>query len=142
MSEENVERLRAQLEGWDPKGQIEAWKRGEAVVDVSFIDPEVTFEDELLPDHAGETYHGYEGLQRSVEQWLDPYESVHIELERIVGTGERLVSIHRARLKARYTGIEVESPLAYLWTFRDRKIVHIHAYLDPAVALEAAGLSE
>jgi hypothetical protein len=29
MSQENVERLRAQLEEWDPKAQIEAWKRGE-----------------------------------------------------------------------------------------------------------------
>jgi ketosteroid isomerase-like protein len=45
-------------------------------------------------------------------------------------------------LKARYTGIEVESPVAYVWTFRKRKVIHIHAYSDPAEALEAAGLSE
>jgi ketosteroid isomerase-like protein len=140
MSDENIERLRAQLEEWDPKAQTEAWKRGEAVGDLSLIDPEVTFEDRLLPDHVGETYHGYEGLGRATEQWMEPYESVEIELERIVGTGERLVSIHRARFKARRTGIEFESPLAYVWTFRDRKVVHIHGYFDPAKALEAAGL--
>jgi ketosteroid isomerase-like protein len=142
MSREDVERLRGQLEEWDPKGQVEAWKRGEAVGDLSLIDPEVTYEDQLLPDHVGETYHGYEGVVRAIEQWMEPYERVDIELERIVGTGERLVSIHRARLKARHSGIESESPVAYVWTFRHRKVIHVHGYFDPADALEAAGLSE
>jgi ketosteroid isomerase-like protein len=73
---------------------------------------------------------------------MEPYESVDIELERVVGTGERLVSIHRARLRARHSRIESERPVAYVWTFRDRKLVHIHGYFDPAEALEAAGLSE
>jgi ketosteroid isomerase-like protein len=142
MSQENVERLRGRLEAWDPKVAIEAWKRGEAVEDSTFIDPDVAFEDDLLPDHVGETYHGYEGLARATEQWLEPYEGVHIELERIVGTGERLVSIHRMQMKARHTGIEFESQLAYAWTFREGKVVHIHGYFDPAKALEAAGLSD
>jgi hypothetical protein len=48
MSQENVENLRAVLEAWD----MEAWKRGEA--DVSLLDPEVTYEDTILPDHVGE----------------------------------------------------------------------------------------
>jgi|SRR5687768_15645774 len=142
MSQENVGRLRSNLERWNPKASIEAWKRGEAAGDLSLIDPEVAFEDNFLPDHAGETYHGYEGLARATEQWLAPFESVDIELERIVGSGERLVSIHRMRLKARHTGIEFESPLAYAWTFREGKIVHIHAHRDPTEALEAAGLAE
>jgi ketosteroid isomerase-like protein len=142
MSRENVERLRAQLEEWDPKAQVEAWKRGAPVADLSLIDPEVTYEDQLLPDHVGETYHGYDGVARAIEQWMEPYESVDIALERIVGTGQRLVSIHRARLKARHSGIESDSPVAYVWTFRDRKVTHIHGYFDPAKALEAAGLSE
>jgi ketosteroid isomerase-like protein len=142
MSQENVERLRGRLEEWDPQASIEAWKRGEPAGDLSLIDPEVAFEDNLLPDHVGETYFGYEGLARATEQWLEPFESVQIQLERIVGTGERLVSIHRAQMKARHTGIEFVSPLAYAWTFRDGKIIHIHSYLDPTEALEAAGLSE
>jgi hypothetical protein len=32
-------------------------------------------------------------------------------LERIVGNGERLVSIHRMHLKSRHTGLESEGPL-------------------------------
>jgi len=103
---------------------------------------QVVFEDTDLPDHAGETYHGYAGIARATEQWVEAFESVDIELERIEGSGDRLVSIHRLRMKARHTGIEFESGLAYIWTFREGRVVHIEGFLDPAEALEAAGLSD
>jgi ketosteroid isomerase-like protein len=137
MSQENVENLRAVLEAWD----FDTWKRGEA--DVSLLDPEVTYEDTILPDHVGETYRGHEGVIRATERWIEPYEDLTIELERIVGTGDRLVSIHRFRARARHTGIEfVELPVAYLWTFRAGKVIHFRSYQTPEEALEAAGLSE
>ena len=53
----------------------------------------------------------------------------------IAGTGDRLVSIHRARARARYTGIDEEGPLAYVWTFRDGKVIHFRSYRDPDEAL-------
>jgi uncharacterized protein len=99
------------------------------------FDPEVAYEDSTLPDHIGETYRGHDGLARAAERWLDPYENLTIELERIVGSGDRLVSIHNARAKARYTGIEDEGPLAYLWTFRDGKVIQLRSYRDPDEAL-------
>ena len=39
---------------------------------------------------------------------MQAYEQVGIELEQIVGTGDRLVSIHRFRGKGRHSGIEQE----------------------------------
>ena len=103
MSQENVERLRAFWESWTPEN-----------TDLSLLDPEVTYEDGTLPDHIGETYRGHEGVARATERWIEPFDSLTIELERIVGAGDRLVSIHQARAKARHTGIEFEGPLAYL----------------------------
>jgi len=111
-------------------------------MDMSILDPDVVYEDANLPDHIGEPYRGHEGVARATERWLEPYESVTVQLERIVGRGDRLVSIHHARSKARYTGIEDEGPLAYVWTFRDGKVVHFRSYRDPSDALEAAGLRE
>jgi len=127
---ENVENLRA---FWD------AWTPGEEM-DMSLLDPDVAYEDTTLPDHIGEEYRGHEGIARAAERWLDAYESLTIELERIVGTGDRLVSIHRARSKARYTGIEEEGPLAYTWTFRNGKVIHFRSYRDTNEALRVAGL--
>ena len=141
MSEENLERLRRRLEEWDPKAQVAAAKKGEAIPDIEVIDPEVTFEDAVLPDHIGETYHGYGGILRATEQWLEAFESIDIELDRIVGSGDRFVSIHRARMKAKHTGIELDSDLAYIWTFRDGRVVHIKGFVDLPEALAAAGLS-
>jgi ketosteroid isomerase-like protein len=131
MSQENVERLRAFWESWTPESS-----------DLSLLDPEVTYQDGTLPDHIGETYRGHAGVARATERWIEPYESLTIELERIVGTGDRLVSIHHARATARHTGIEFEGPLAYRYTFRDGKVIHFRSYRDPHQALEAAGLRE
>jgi ketosteroid isomerase-like protein len=141
MSQENVDNLRGFLEAWDPRAAVEAWKRGETV-DLSLVDPEIAYEDTILPDHVGETYHGYEGVFRSIDRWLEPFETLTIELERIVGTGDRLVSIHLVHSKARHTGIEFDTRVAYLWTFRDGKVIQMKSYLDSADALEAAGLRE
>ena len=136
MSQQNVENLRAFLKELD----LEAWSRGAG--NMSLLDPEVIYEDTTLPDHVGETYRGHEGVARATERWLEPYERLTIELEQIVGADDRLVSIHRVRGRARYTGIEAEGPVAYLWTFRDGKVIHFRSYRDPEEALEAAGLQE
>jgi ketosteroid isomerase-like protein len=142
MSQESVENLRAFLETWSREAwTLEAWQRGE-VMDMSFLDPEVTYEDSNLPDHVGEAYRGHEGIVRAAERWIEPFEWLLIELEQIVDAGDRLVSIHRARSKARYTGIEFDTPLAYLWTLRDGKVIHFRSFREPGEALEAAGLRE
>ena len=109
---------------------------------MSLFDAEMTYEDTILPDHAGETYRGYDGLARATERWLEPFESVITDLERIVGTGDRLVSVHGVRAKAQHTRMEFEQSIAYVWTFRDGKVLHLKSYWDPVDALAAAGLEE
>jgi ketosteroid isomerase-like protein len=131
MSQENSERLRR---FW------EMWMAGST--DMSILDPAVEYEDTSIPDHVGETYHGHDGVLRATERWFGAYESVVIELDRIVGTGDRLVSVHHVRMKGLHTGIEIEGPLAYLFTFRNGKVIHFRSYWDVDTALEAVGLSE
>jgi ketosteroid isomerase-like protein len=140
MSEENVEKLRQFLAGWDPKAYLEAWHRGDA--DTSLFDPEIAYEDTVLPDHVGEVYRGMEGLVRATERWIEPLDSMVVELERIVGSGDRLVSIQVGRAKAHHTGLDFEERYAYVWTFRDGKVIHLKSYLEATDALEDAGLSD
>jgi len=64
------------------------------------------------------------------------------EFERIINAGDRLVSIHKARTKARHTGIEIDTPLVYVWSLRNGKVVQIRAFVGVDEALEAAGLQE
>jgi ketosteroid isomerase-like protein len=127
---DNVDMLRAFWKSFTPDGHF----------DMSILDPDVIYEDSNLPDHIGEEYRGHEGIARAAARWAESYESLTVELERIVGHGDRLVSIHHVRSKARYSGIEEEGPVAYTWTFRDGKVIHFRSYRDPAEALEAAQL--
>ena len=62
MSQENVERLRAVCERWGSGGEA----------DLSLFDPDVVFEDNILPDHAGETYRGHEGVVEQRERGWSP----------------------------------------------------------------------
>jgi len=135
VSDANVENLRAFIERWD----LQAWVRGE--IDMSLYDPDVTYEDTILPDHAGEIYRGYEGYARAARLWLKPAEEPSVEPVEILGAGDHLVSIQRFCGRARFTGLEFEVTYACHWTFRDGKVVHINAYLEPAEALKAAGLA-
>jgi len=136
VSWQNVENLRVWLETWD----LEAMSRGES--DVSLLDPHVTYEDTTLPDHVGEVYRGHEGVARATQRWIEPYETFSIELEQIIGEGDRLVSVHLVRGRARHSGIEVEAQIAYVWTFGDGKISHFRSYRNPEEALKAVGLRE
>jgi ketosteroid isomerase-like protein len=137
----NADNLRELLKSWDPRADLEAWKRGEPR-DLSLFDSEIAYEDTVLPDHVGEVYRGIEGVARATERWIEPFETVTMDLERIVGSGDRFVSVHRFRARARHTGMEFEESLAYIWTFKDGKVVHFKSYWDPADALQAAGLDE
>lgn len=143
MSQENVERLRELAAAWEMNadgGPLLDRATGEPVV--SHLDPDVTYEDMAVPDHVGETYHGHEGVIRATERWIEPFTELRVDLERIVGSGARLVSIHRLRATAQHTGIEFEEPLAIIWEFRDGKVIHFQSFRDASTALEAAGLSE
>ncbi len=148
MSQENLENLRAFLKSWSrAEWTPEAWERGE-IIDMSLLDPEVVYEDTILPDHIGERYRGHEGVERATKRWIDPQEWMLIELEQIIEVGDQIISVHHIRQKARHTGIEFNTrdggvpPLAYLWTFRNGKVIHFKSFPGQEQALEAAGLSD
>ncbi len=143
MSDANVENLQAMLavySGQTVQAVLAAWRRGEA--DRPPLDREVTYEDYDLPDHAGDVFHGPQSAMEAIESWAEPYEEMTSELQRTVGSGDCLVTIHRFRARARHTGIEFDQPSAYIYTFRDGKIIRIQGFWDPAEALATAGLKE
>jgi ketosteroid isomerase-like protein len=139
MSQEDLENLRAHLEQWRGK-TLRSEARPWEVMDVSLFDPDVAFEDATMPDLVGERYRGHEDVVRALERGIEPFAWMVIDLEQIVDVADRLVSIHRVRAEARYTGIEFEFHAAYLWTFRDRKVNHIQGFPSRKQALKAAGL--
>ena len=72
--------------------------------------PDAVYEDAVLPDHVGESYHGLDGFLRAARSWLEPFEWLIVELKEIIDADDCVVSLHRARMKMLHTEIEFESP--------------------------------
>jgi ketosteroid isomerase-like protein len=146
MSRENVEKVRASLATWDGEILRTETRPFDRINSVDFSSglfaPDAVYEDAVLPDHAGDSYRGFDGFNKAAETWIQPFEWMLVELEQIIDADKHVVSLHRARVKMRHTEIEFESPLAYVWTFQDGKVVHQRAFVDYAEALKAVGLAE
>ena len=56
--------------------------------------------------------------------------------------GDRVLVLGSVEGRGRGSGVEVDSPLAIIFDFRDGKMSHSKAYLDHSEALRAAELSE
>jgi ketosteroid isomerase-like protein len=136
MSQENVEAIRELWESW--VNHDDATELG----DLTLMDPEVVYEDDSLPDHVGETYVGHDGLRRAWARFAEPWTDFEVDLEWTRGTGNEVVSYHRVRGKGRGSGVEMQADYAYVWTFREGRVVRLRSYSDPTEALEAAGLRE
>jgi len=130
MSQENVEIVRRGYEHLRRTGEL-LWE---------LIDQEISVHDPPIgPD--SRVWHGHDGLRAAfanVEQSFDDY---GFEAEEFHDAGNEVVVFVRLHGRGMESGIEVEAPVAHLWTLRDGKGVRIRV-LDRETALEAAGLRE
>jgi ketosteroid isomerase-like protein len=72
----------------------------------------------------------------------EAFDEIHIEISEIRDLGDRLVAIGRTRTRGKASGVEIDTPLAFVTEVKNGKTILIRAYLDPKKALEAVGLSE
>src|SRR3954453_4578915 len=117
MSEENVEILRHYLGIW-LEGDLKD------LGDLSFLDADCLYEDEILPDHVGETYQGHDGFRKAWARAVEPWESITGEVEWIRDAGDSVVSCHSGRVRGKGSGIEATIRYAYVWRFRGEKVLH------------------
>lgn len=134
--ESNVERLRTLLDSmsgvmWNA-ARVSNWTSR-----LEMFDPDVVFEDSAMFD---ETFRGHKGIVEAFRRWIDAFASTRVDLVEIAGEGDKVVSTHRFRATAHHTGVEVKGEYAFVWRFRDGRVVHYQSVTDPASALRAAGL--
>ena len=131
MSQENVERLRRIYEGFN------AGRRDSGVLaaDVEFMQP-----DELGGGRG--VYYGVEGFDRGLRELTETFDDFHIEPERFIDAGDRVVAFVRLQGRARQSGVPVDAAFAHVVAFRSGLVVKWHAYAHRGEALNAVGLSE
>jgi ketosteroid isomerase-like protein len=135
MSEENVEAFRRGLE---------AGNRGDVDALLDELDPQIEWHSALHALMGGQqtVFRGHEGVRQMIGDLYDTFAEVHIEMSEFRDLGDGLVAIGHTRTRGKASGVETETPLAFVTEIRNGKTISIRAYLDQDEALEAAGLSE
>jgi ketosteroid isomerase-like protein len=111
----------------------------EADVDYALFHPELRIvQTSSLVGTAG-TFQGHEGLRRSTEELLQGFEEVRFEPEdyRDLPDGRMLVQCRFVGRGAR-SGIELDSAVWHIWSFRDGLLSHMEIYPSKRKALAAA----
>jgi ketosteroid isomerase-like protein len=89
-----------------------------------------------------ETYRGFEGWVRLTDEMREVWAEWHVIPERIVASGDRVVSIEAVRGRGRGSGLETEGRYGSIWTFEDGRVRRVEVGLEPEEALRALGLEE
>ena len=139
MSEENVEIVRRVFEEFQA-----GMERG---------DPGAAFDTEALaadaewmpaPGFPGSAVHrGREGFVEFMRTWTEDFENWSVRLERLIDAGnDRVVALFHQSATGKGSGVPVELHLALVFELEGDRVVRMRNYVDPAQALEAAGLEE
>ena len=133
MSDENVETCRRAFEGvvrQDTEGAL------------PYIDPEIELQSAIVGGAEGNTYRGHEGFRSWMAESAATWEELRLEPDEFRDLGDDVLMIGRLHARGRESGIEIESPIAWLSTVDGGRIVRARGFLDPQEAFEAAGLAE
>jgi ketosteroid isomerase-like protein len=89
------------------------------------------------PDLPPGTYRGRDAISRVIEMLTSGFDDVEILGFRLLPAGDRVVALLHTHRRGE---LDVETHDAHTITFRDGKITYWRVYLDPAEALQDAGL--
>jgi ketosteroid isomerase-like protein len=132
-ADQRVELLRSFYERWSAGDYVEAA--------TLLFDPEVELVQPPELPGGGGTYHGYEGLRRALDEWLEAEDYIHAQAERFVTQGDTVIARVRLRSRGRHTGMELDRRIGHVFLFRGDRAVRWEVYWSPDEAL-VAGLSE
>lgn len=129
MTQENFETIRRSYEAFNSRDLT-------LIEDLLHADFEVDLSQSMGLDRGN--YFGERGVARFFRSYWDAFESISIEVEELVGTGDAIVAIVRARGRGIGSGVEVDARGPHLWLFREGKVLSLALYEHLSEALEAA----
>ena len=88
------------------------------------------------------TYRGADGLRQFLAEVDELWESMDMEVERLVERGDEVLALLLVNIKGRGSGLQLQDRIAQHWTAREGKLVRMRVRTDQDAALaefEAAG---
>ena len=122
---------------------IDAYNRGDLEGFIESFDPSVEWRalTGVMFGTEATVYRGHDGIRRFWRELDEAFAEAQIEFLDARDLGDRIVAVGRLRIRGKASGVETESPLAWVVDFTAGKVSRMRDY-DPAQALEAAGLPE
>jgi ketosteroid isomerase-like protein len=117
---------------------FDAWNRGDFDGWAGLGHPEVEFYPEMPGQLEGRVYRGRDGLRRFWDEWHDVWDPVSVRVDEHEWLGERLLVVGMVDARGRYSGVTVNSPIAWVFDFDGQQIRATRSYLDAAAARDAA----
>ena len=131
MSQANVELVRI---------GVDAANREDIATIIAAAHPDIEFVA-LVADVEGRACHGYNGIRHYFVDMHDAWTESEYEVEDLIDAGnDHVVALVRWRAAGRTSGIQVDEPLAAVFSFRDGRLSRMVVFQSRAEAFKAAGL--
>jgi ketosteroid isomerase-like protein len=88
------------------------------------------------------TLSGRDAVVAYLRDWEEVLNGAHLDIDRFVDAGAQVVAVGTVHGTGAVSGAAVKVPIAFICTVDDGKVLRVEEYLQPAEALEAAGLAE
>ncbi len=134
MSQENVDVVLRCLGGWND-GAMEVWLQG--------AHPEVEWHSAIARRVEGSdaVRRGHQEMRQFWDDWHSVWNlTIHIEETRDLG--DTVVALGRMRTRGEASGVDLESPVGYVFEFEDGMARRVTAYMGHTEALSAVGLPD
>ena len=134
MSQENVEAVQRSFDGWN-RGDFDAFGRD--------AHPEIEFFSAIMRQAEGDerAFRGSQEMRQYWDEWHSLWD-LHVEVSEIRDLGDTVLALGGMKVRGKGSGVEVDSPVAYVFEFDEGLFRKVRAYLDPGDALKAVGVEE
>jgi uncharacterized protein len=136
-------RIRRALAGRGVRRGWAAWARLDLAVILLRYAPDCRVEPPraLLGAGMPRSYEGHRGLRELAADWREAWERMDVSPAEVLDAGDRIAVLGHSRVRARASGVELDSPQASVFWFERGLIVRHRDFTDWAEALDAAGIS-
>jgi ketosteroid isomerase-like protein len=105
-------------------------------------DPDIEVRPAVLGGLDGTVYRGHAGLRDFVADLDAAWREFRVEPEEFRDLGDTVLMLGRTLARGMRSGVELDTPSAYLFGLRDGKVHTIRTFTSPQDGLAAVGLSE
>jgi ketosteroid isomerase-like protein len=109
---------------------------------VDFYDPEIEFQPLTGMEVELGGYTGHAGVRRYLEEAAEVWDEMLPHADDVRAVGDHVVILGGCAVRGRGSGAITDSPMAWVLTFRDGKVLRHRAYRTSEEALKAVGLQD